>query len=100
MITYQRKKLQKVNQLIVSYPVKFSQAEYNVNIGKKSRLHEDLSGSILFTRSSFKRLGDRIEELKKEKVDIEKKQKNLNKKLSKLTDSVHKSSVEIENKKK
>ena len=49
-------------------------------------MQEDFSNAILFEKASFARLGDRIEELKKEKVDIEKKQRNLNKKLSKLTD--------------
>ena len=83
---YQKKKLLKINQLYVSLPIKTSQVEYLVNINGKHRMQEDFSNAILFEKASFARLGDRIEELKKEKVDIEKKQRNLNKKLSKLTD--------------
>lgn len=71
--------------MIVSYPVRFSQINFMVDIKGKKRLHEDISDSILFTAGNFHKLGNRIEELKREKVDIEKKQKNLNKKLLKLT---------------
>jgi hypothetical protein len=67
---FQKKKLLKINQLFVSLPVKTSQVEYLVNINNKYRLHEDFSNVILFEKVAFGRLGDRIEELKREKVDI------------------------------
>lgn len=84
----------------MTLPIKTSQVEYLVTINNKSKLQEDFSNAILFEKATFGRLGDRIEELKREKVDIEKKQKNLNRKLSKLTDEVTKASNEIETKRK
>jgi len=41
-----------------------------VNINGKNKLQEDFSNAILFEKAAFSRLTDRIEELKKEKVDI------------------------------
>ena len=81
---YQKKKLVKVNQLIVSYSIKLSQVEYLVKMNNRMKMHEDFSSVILFTNEIFNRLAKRIEELKIEKIDIEKKQKILTRKLSKL----------------
>jgi chromosome segregation ATPase len=58
--TYQKKKLLKINQVLVTLPVSYSQIEYTVKMGSKSRLQEDFGSAILFTRSSYNRLGDRI----------------------------------------
>ena len=69
-------------------------------MGNKSRLQEDFNNPILFTRHNFNRLGERITELERETVDICKKETNLKKKLTKLTDQVEKSSSTIEVKRK
>ena len=79
----------------MSYSLKLSQVEYLVNMNNKMKMHEEFSSAIMFTNEIFHRLSKRIEELKVEKIDIEKKQKNLTRKLSKLTDAVGKASYEI-----
>ena len=58
---YQKKKLLKINQLIVSYPLKCSQIQYFVNMNSKIRLHEDFGSAILFTYDIFNSLSRRIE---------------------------------------
>jgi hypothetical protein len=60
---YQKKKLLKINQVLVTLPVSFSQLEYQVSIGTRPRLQEDFNNAILFTRNAFTRLGERIVEL-------------------------------------
>lgn len=54
---YQKKKLLKINQLYVSLPIKFSQCEYLVKMNGRYKIQEDFSSAILFTNSSFKKLG-------------------------------------------
>lgn len=97
---YQKKKLLKINQVNITLPVKFSQIEYTVKMGSKTRMNEDFNNAILFTKSAFTKLGDRIVELEKETVDIVKKETNLKKKLTKLTEQVKKASSTIEAKRK
>ena len=84
----------------MTLPVSFSQIEYQVKANNRTRLQEDFANAILFTRSSFTRLGERIVELEKETADICKKETNLKKKLTKLTEQVEKSSSTIEIKRK
>ena len=69
-------------------------------MNNKTKIHEDFSSAIMFTHEIFNRLARRIEELKQEKIDIQKKQKILTRKLSKLTDKVGNASYEIETKRK
>ena len=93
--TYQKKKLLKINQVLVTLPLTYSQVEYTVRMATKSRLQEDFGSAILFTRPAYTRLGDRIYELERETVDICKKETNLKKKLKKLSDEVEKAGVTI-----
>lgn len=97
---YQKKKLLKINQVYVSLPISLSQIEYNAKINGRPRLQEDFSNAILFTKSNFNRLGERITELERETVDICKKETNLKKKLTKLIEQVEKASTTIEIKRK
>lgn len=97
---YQKKKLLKINQVNITLPVKFSQVEYTVRMGPRTRIQEDFANAILFTTSAFHNLSDRIVKLEKETVDIVKKETNLKKKLGKLTEQVRKASSTIEAKRK
>lgn len=72
---YQRKKLQKVNQLDVSYVLKLSQIQNLIAQGDLHRLPTDLKTSILFTETEFLRLCKRILELEKEQDRIERERK-------------------------
>ena len=80
----QKKKLVKVNLLDVTYPVSISQINHLVKVGATYTLPEDLNSSIMFTYPSYDKLTNRIKELKKEKIDIEKKQLILEKQLGRL----------------
>ncbi|CAD8122108.1 unnamed protein product [Paramecium sonneborni] len=77
---YQRKKLQRVNQLDVSFVLKLSQVQ---NLNDQKQLPVDLNKSILFTEYDFFKLCKRIVELKHEqgKITKQKAQKDKTKKM-------------------
>ena len=72
---YQKKKLLKINQVVVSLPVSFSQVEYQLKVGNRTRLPEDFQQAILFSRPVFGRLGERIRELEKETGTLSRKRR-------------------------
>ena len=45
---YQKKKLLKINQLIVSYPIHLSQVSYISESGERLKMQEDFNQAILF----------------------------------------------------
>ena len=80
---FQRKKLQKVNQLDVSFMLKFSQVQNLIEQGESYKLPIDLNVSILFTDQEFYRLCRRIREIQQEQKKIE-RQKKLKEKTKKV----------------
>lgn len=77
---YQRSKLQRVNQLDVTYCLKVDQIQNLVTENDHVRMPNQLDGSILFTKTEYERLNNRISELVTEQQQIQKQKDILDRK--------------------
>ncbi|EAS07768.2 WD repeat protein (macronuclear) [Tetrahymena thermophila SB210] len=95
---YQREKLQKVNQLDVSFCLQVDQIKNLIEMGNQQQhiLPEDLKKSILFTQNERNKLSLRIEQLRQEQKEIEQSKKTLEKRKRYLQIKINKKNALID----